>query len=142
MKQTNINNQKYSRTSDLAILFLRLFIGATILLHIIGKLQTYDNAILSYPRILGFNAATSFAIATIAEGMFAAMIILGVATRLAAIAMCIISLMLLLFGILQEATQIDTKLYFIYIGIYATLIISGGGYYAFKVPDSNKKCPD
>mgnify|MGYP003319164616 CR=1 FL=1 len=65
--------------SDVAILFLRIFIGSVILLHIIGKLQTYDNVVLSYRHILGFDGATSFFIVTALEGLFAAMIIMGVA---------------------------------------------------------------
>lgn len=99
-------------------------------------MQDYDNLILSYHRILGFDAPTSFAIITILEGVFAAMIILGVATRLAATMMLIVSVMAI-----AEALLIDTpdmmsiKLNFLYAGIYTTLIISGGGLYAFNVPN-------
>lgn len=131
----NINSQQ-SRRINVAILFLRIFIGGVILLHIIGKMQDYDNLILSYHRILGFDAPTSFAIITILEGVFAAMIILGVATRLAATMMLIVSVMAI-----AEALLIDTpdmmsiKLNFLYAGIYTTLIISGGGLYAFNVPN-------
>lgn len=132
---------KPSRTGDIAILFLRFFIGIVIILHIIGKLQTYDNTIIVYPQILGLDAATSFAIATFIEGLFAAMIVLGVATRFAAVAMGIISALVVIYSIIQGDVTTDIKLYFIYIGIYVTLAISGGGYYSFRVPDLSKKYP-
>ena len=143
MKHTSQTPQqiKPSRLGDIAILFLRFFIGIVILLHIIGKLQTYDNTILVYPQILGLDAATSFAIATIIEGLLAAMIVLGVATRLASVMMSIVSVLVVIYGIMQGNVTTDIKLYFIYIGIYVTLAISGGGYYSFRVPDLSKKYP-
>lgn len=132
---------KPSRSGDIAILFLRFFMGIVILLHIIGKLQTYDNTILAYPQILGLDAATSFAIATFIEGLFAAMIVAGVATRFAAVAMGIISALVVVYTITQGLVATDIRLYFVYIGIYVTLAISGGGYYSFRVPDLSKKYP-
>ena len=132
---------KPSRSGDIAILFLRFFMGIVILLHIIGKLQTYDNTILAYPQILGLDAATSFAMATFIEGLLAAMIVLGIATRFAAVAMSIVSALVVIYSIMQGNVTTDIKLYFIYIGIYVTLAISGGGYYSFRVPDLSKKYP-
>lgn len=123
--------------SDVAILFLRMFIGSVILLHIIGKLQTYDNVILSYRHILGFDGSTSFFIATALEGLFAAMILMGVATRFAASMMIIVSAMAIAEALLPGGLPTDhAKLYFVYMGIYLTLAISGGGEYSFHVPSS------
>lgn len=126
--------------SDVAILFLRMFIGCVILLHIIGKLQTYDNVILSYRHILGFDGATSFAIVTALEGVFAAMIMMGVATRFASAMMIIVSAMAIAEALLPGGLPSDhAKLYFVYMGIYLTLTISGGGLYAFHVPTFIRK---
>ena len=132
--------QRKSRKNDVAILFLRFYIGIVILLHIIGELQTYDNTLLVYPQLLGLDAATSFAIATIIEGLLAALIVLGVATRFAAVIMAIISTLVIIYGIMQGGVFGDVKLYFVYLGIYVTLVISGGGYYSFNVPDLSKRC--
>lgn len=132
--------QAQSRQNDFAILFLRFYIGVVILLHIIGELQTYDNTLLVYPQLLGLDAATSFAIATIIEGLLAAMIVLGVATRFAAVVMAIISALIIIYGIMQGGVLGDVRLYFVYLGIYVTLVISGGGYYSFRVPDLSKRC--
>ena len=132
--------QGQSRKNDVAILFLRFYIGIVILLHIIGELQTYDNTLLVYPQLLGLDAANSFAIATIIEGLLAALIVLGVATRFAAVIMAIISALVIIYSIMQGGVFGDVKLYFVYLGIYVTLVISGGGYYSFNVPDLSKRC--
>ena len=129
-KENDVRNM-----SDVAVLFLRLFIGGVVFLHIIGKLQTYDNVVLTYRHILGFDGATSFAIVTILEGLFAAMIMIGVATRFAASMMIIVSAMAIAEALLPGGLPTDhAKLYFVYMGIYMTLVISGGGRFSFQVP--------
>lgn len=135
----NISTKQHLR-SDVAILFLRLFIGGVMLLHIVGKMQAYDNILLTYHRILGLDAATSFAVITILEGLFAAMIILGVATRFASAMMLIVVAMSIAEALLNEMPDVATaKLNFVYMGIYITLLISGGGRYAFNVPNLLRK---
>lgn len=141
MKQTNSTPRLNVRAMDVAILFLRFFIGVVSLLHIIGKLQTYDNTILLYPQILGLDSATSFAFATILEGLLTAMIVLGVGTRFAAAIMAIISALVLIYSFMQGTMSADMRLNFVYMGIYITLLISGGGYYSYRVPDLSKKYP-
>ncbi|MBQ3197888.1 MAG: DoxX family protein [Alistipes sp.] len=135
----NISTKQHHR-SDVAILFLRLFIGGVMLLHIVGKMQAYDNILLTYHRILGLDAATSFAVITILEGLFAAMIILGVATRFASAMMLIVVAMSIAEALLNDTPDVATaKLNFVYMGIYITLLISGGGRYAFNVPNLLRK---
>ncbi len=135
----NISTKQHHR-SDVAILFLRLFIGGVMLLHIVGKMQSYDNILLTYHRILGLDAATSFAVITILEGLFAAMIILGVATRFASAMMLIVVAMSIAEALLNDTPDVATaKLNFVYMGIYITLLISGGGRYAFNVPNLLRK---
>ena len=135
----NISTKQHHR-SDVAILFLRLFIGGVMLLHIVGKMQAYDNILLTYHRILGLDATTSFAVITILEGLFAAMIILGVATRFASAMMLIVVAMSIAEALLNDTPDVATaKLNFVYMGIYITLLISGGGRYAFNVPNLLRK---
>ena len=140
MKTSKNISTTHNRRSDVAILFLRLFIGGVMLLHIIGKMQDYDNLLLTYHHILGFDAATSFAVITILEGVFAAMIMLGVATRFASAMMLIVVAMSIAEALLAETPDVVTaKLNFVYMGIYIALLISGGGRYAFNVPNLLRK---
>lgn len=140
MKTTKNILATQNKRSDAAILFLRLFIGGVMLLHIIGKLQDYDNLLLTYHHILGLDASTSFAVITILEGVFAAMIMLGAATRFASAMMLIVVVMSIAEALLAEIPDIATaKLNFVYMGIYIALLISGGGKYAFNVPNLLRK---
>lgn len=125
---------------EMAILFLRVFIGGVMLLHMIGKLQDYDNYVLNFQSIVGLNHATSFALSILFEGLFAVMIIMGVGTRLAAALMAIVMIVSICEALMQgTVTDAESKLEFIYIGIYITLVISGGGRYAISTMFLNRK---
>lgn len=122
--------------TDRAILFLRIFIAALMLLHIIGKMQNYDNVVLTFPSLLDFNRPTSLALSIIFEAAMAAMIAIGIGTRLSALLMFITSLVTLFDIALQAEGAISTdaaKLQFIYAGIFLTLMISGGGRYSISI---------
>ena len=122
--------------TDRAILFLRIFIAAVMLLHIIGKMQNYDNVVLTFPSLLDFNRPTSLALSIIFEAAMAAMIAIGIGTRLSALLMFITSLVTLFDIALQAESAISTdaaKLQFIYAGIFLTLMISGGGRYSISI---------
>ena len=122
--------------TDRAILFLRIFIAAVMLLHIIGKMQNYDNVVLTFPSLLDFNRPTSLALSIIFEAAMAAMIAIGIGTRLSALLMFITSLVTLFDIALQAEGAISTdaaKLQFIYAGIFLALMISGGGRYSISI---------
>ena len=122
--------------TDRAILFLRIFIAAVMLLHIIGKMQNYDNVVLTFPSLLDCNRPTSLALSIIFEAAMAAMIAIGIGTRLSALLMFITSLVTLFDIALQAEGAISTdaaKLQFIYAGIFLTLMISGGGRYSISI---------
>ena len=117
---------------DVAILFLRFFIGAVVYLHLIGQMQTYDNVVNHYPQILGFDSATSFAIVAITKATLATMIIVGLFTRFAASWMMVIAALSVAEAMMPDVIPTErAKLDFVYMGIYLTLVISGGGYYSF-----------
>lgn len=129
-----------SQGCEMAILFLRVFIGGVMLLHMIGKLQDYDNYVLNFQSIVGLNHATSFALTIFFEGLFAVMIIMGVGTRLSASLMAIVMIVSICEALMQgTVTDGESKLEFIYIGIYITLVISGGGRYAISTMFLNRK---
>ena len=129
-----------SQGCEMAILFLRVFIGGVMLLHMIGKLQDYDNYVLNFQSIVGLNHATSVALPIYFEGLFAVMIIMGGGTRLAAALMAIVMIVSICEALmLGTVTDGESKLEFIYIGIYITLVISGGGRYAISSMFLNRK---
>ncbi len=117
------------RHVDKAILFLRLFIGAVIMLHVIGKLQRYDFMVVGYPPLLFNNGEASFIILTMLEALFGAMLIIGFWVRFAAFIMAM-GMFVDIFVIYPTLGWLGVERQVLYIGIYAFLVIAGGGKYA------------
>ena len=120
--------QRYRKT-DQAILFLRLFVGGMLLLHVIGKLQRYNFLIDGYPPLMFNNPVASFVILTGLEALFAAMIMCGVWVRFAAFIMAL-GMFVDIFIVFSDLRWFGVERQVLYIGIYIFLVMSGGGRYA------------
>ena len=135
MKRKHKHSGSRRTMNDVALLFLRFFMGAIVYLHLIGQVQDYDNVINNYPHLLGFDSATSFAISAILQLIFVTMIMLGVFTRFAASMMLVIAAISFTEALMPDAVPSErSKLDFVYMGIYLTLVIADSGYYSFNVP--------
>ena len=117
------------RWFDSAILFMRIFIGAMMLTHGIGKLQNYNAIVNSFPDPLGISSAASFTLITLAEVGCSVLIIMGLLTRLATLPL-IFGMFVATFLTFPEKSFAEGELSFVYMGIYIMLLISGGGKYA------------
>ena len=117
------------RWFDSAILFMRIFIGAMMLTHGIGKLQNYNAIVNSVPDPLGIGSAVSFAIITFVEVGCSVLIIMGLFTRLATLPL-IFGMFVATFIAFPDKSFAAGELSFVYMGIYIMLLISGGGRYA------------
>lgn len=119
------------RHIDRAILFLRLFVGVLITLHIIDKLQIYNFVLTGYPALLFESSTTTFVVFTLLEAVFAVMLILGYGTRFAAFIMAL-GMFVEIFIIYPTLGWLGVERQILYIGIYITLVMSGGGRYALE----------
>lgn len=119
------------RFIDRAILFLRLFVGTLIALHIIDKLQTYNFVLTGYPALLFESSWATFVIFTLLEAIFAVMIILGFGTRFAAFIMAL-GMFVEIFIVYPSLGWLGVERQILYIGIYVTLIVSGSGRYGLE----------
>jgi putative oxidoreductase len=117
------------RWFDSAILFMRIFIGAMMLTHGIGKLQNYNAIVNSFPDPLGIGSAVSFAIISFVEVGCSVLIIMGLFTRLATLPL-IFGMFVATFIAFPDKSFAAGELSFVYMGIYIMLLISGGGRYA------------
>lgn len=117
------------RWNDSAILFLRLFIGAMMLTHGIGKIQGYDYLVNSFPDPFGIGHAASFTLITIAEVGFSMALMVGLFTRLAALGLAF-GMFVATFIAFPDKSFADGELSFVYMGIYIFMVISGGGGYS------------
>jgi putative oxidoreductase len=117
------------RWFDSAVLFMRIFIGAMMLTHGIGKLQNYNAIDNSFPDPLGISSAASFTFITLAEVGCSVLIIMGLFTRLATLPL-IFGMFVATFLAFPDKSFAEGELSFVYMGIYIMLLISGGGKYA------------
>ena len=126
------------RFMDRAILFLRLFVGVLIALHIIDKLQTYNFVLTGYPALLFESSWATFVIFTTLEALFAVMIIVGFGTRFAAFIMAM-GMFVEIFLIFSTLGWLGVERQILYIGIYVTLVISGSGRYGLETHIERKR---
>lgn len=118
---------------DLAVLFMRLFIGTALMLHVVGKLQEYNASAEGFPALLFDSPSATFVIFTVLEAACAFMIVAGVFVRLAAIVMAA-GMFAEMFLVYPVYGWIGVERQVLYVGIYLFLVISGGGRYAIYTP--------
>ena len=114
------------RRVDAALLYLRLFIGGVVLLHNIGKMQTYNEIIEGFPALIFDSPTVTFAVFTIVEVAFAMMIMCGLWVRFASFLMAL-GMFLSIFVVVPTSGMTAGTLQFIYMGIYIFFVIAGGG---------------
>lgn len=123
------------RCLDWAVLYMRLFAGALMLFHNIGKVQAYNEIIGSYPSVFFLSSAAVFIFITVAEVVLAMLIITGLWVRMAALILSLGIFMRLLWGGFGDGEQ-----QIVWLGIYVFFILSGGGLYAFdRMVDPGKR---
>lgn len=114
------------RCLDWAVLYMRLFAGALMIFHNIGKVQAYNEIIGSYPSILFLSGQAVFVFVTVAEVVLAVLIMAGLWVRMAALLLSLGIFMRLMWGGFGDGEK-----EFVWLGIYVFFILSGGGLYAF-----------
>ena len=119
---------------DWAVLYLRLFTGAAILLHNIGKIQIYNEIINSYTSFWGLSNATTFIIITIGEVVLAVMLIIGFWVRLSSL-LLILGLFISWFWHAGECAGEEI----IWLGMLIFFLVSGAGRYSFDA--ANRYAP-
>lgn len=129
MKTRLLELMRKYRYLDRAILFLRLFTGATIMLRVVDKLIDYDFIIAGSPTLLFDDNIATFIIFTALETIFALMLAGGLAVRFAAFIMAL-GMFVEIFVIFPALGWLGVERQILYIGIYTTLVIAGGGRYS------------
>lgn len=117
---------EHYRCMDWAVLYMRLFAGGIMLFHNIGKMQTYNEIITSYPSLFFIDSSALFSLVAVVEVLLSVLIILGLWVRMSALILSLGILMLFVWGGFG-AGEVE----FVWLGIYVFLIVSGGGIYGF-----------
>lgn len=112
---------------SISLLILRLTFGLTMLLaHGWGKLENYAQMSARFPDPLGVSSPVSFWLTVFAEVLCAGLIVLGLATRLAAIPLMIT--MIVAICVVHGGDPWQKKeMGFLYLSAFTTLFFAGGG---------------
>lgn len=111
---------------DLGMLYMRMVLGGSLLLHNIGKMQNYNEIINSYPSLLYINNTASFVIVTVVEVLLAVLLMMGLWVRFSAMVMAA-GMIWVLFSLGFPAGELEL----LYASTYILLVITGGGLYSF-----------
>jgi putative oxidoreductase len=118
---------------DLALLVLRIWLGLSMaLLHGWGKLANLIGGTSKFPDILGIGAMPALGLAIFAEFFCSLLLVVGLWTRLAALALVIT--MSVAFFIAHGAKLSGSgsgELAFVYLAGYFVLLLAGAGKFSF-----------
>ncbi|EGV42521.1 DoxX family protein [Bizionia argentinensis JUB59] len=134
-----LNPGFYAKNINLSLLILRMAGGALMLTHGIGKIAPlFGSDPIQFPDPIGFGATTSLALAVFAEVVCAALLILGLATRFAAIPLLITMLVAVLIIHVPDPFA-KQELPLLYASIYLVILIAGAGKFSIDNLIYNKK---
>lgn len=127
------------RLYDVGLLLLRLVTGGFMLTHGLGKLtMLMGDGPIQFADPFGMGQTTSLAFTVFAEVVCSFLIILGLATRLAAIPLAIVMAVAFFYIHMEDAFG-DKELSGIYLMLYIFLIIAGSGRYSIDYLISHRK---
>ena len=120
------------RSADVALLLLRLWFGLSLLtLHGWAKLTNFSATAAKFPDLFGLGGKATVALAILGEVVFAALLALGLFTRLAALGSAIT--MAVAFTMAHGARLTgpgNGEMAFLYLGAFVALFVAGGGRYS------------
>lgn len=129
--------------TDLAALFLRLFVGFMMLTHGIDKIMNFSSLESTFPDPIGLGSKWSLIMIILCEAGCSVLLILGLFTRLAVLPL-IFSMTIAAFFTFPEIKMNTIELPLMYIGIYAAIFILGPGKYStdkYISASILQKCP-
>jgi putative oxidoreductase len=120
------------RSADVALLLLRVWHGASLLLlHGWGKLTGFSSLAERFADPFGIGRTPSLALAVFGEVVCAAFLVVGLFTRVAALGAGGVMLTAFLFAHDGRLTgRGNGEMAFIFLGVYLALFIAGGGRYS------------
>lgn len=120
----------YPTRIHLALLLIRLAAGAMMLTHGYGKIfRLFGDEPIRFADPFGFGVTASLALTVFAEFVCSLFLIVGFATRLAAVPL-IITMAVIIFNIHIDDPFGDKELPLMYMIFYFVLIICGAGRYS------------
>jgi putative oxidoreductase len=127
-------------SKDCGLLLLRIWIGSSmLLLHGWDKLTGFNEKSANFIDLFGFGPRFSLALAVFGEAFCSALLIIGLFTRFAALALVInmsVAFFLAHKAVLKGPGSGEPA--FIYLAIYVALFIAGGGRFSLDAKMGGK----
>ena len=116
---------------DLALLILRLWAGISLFgKHGIEKFTNFSQMQQHFPNPLHVGVTVSLIFALISDGICSLLVMLGIATRLAALFIVINLLVVFITMHHFSFGQDHAELVYVYLGCYLTIMFAGAGKYS------------
>ena len=141
MKKLFSVNETAATSTHVALLLARIGIAALMLTHGFPKLQLlFSDAAIQFPSVMGMSAQTSLALTVFAEVICSILVLVGFATRLAAIPLAITMLVAVL--LIHAADPFSAKEPALkYLLVYLVLLFAGSGKYSVDYLLQRRKEP-
>lgn len=122
-----LNPGKYPKNIDLILLLIRVVVSVFMLTHGIGKFwKLFGDAPIAFADLLGIGVTTSLALAVFSEVLCSLLLILGLATRFAAVQL-LITMVVAAFIVHANDGFGKQELALLYGLIYFIIAIAGAG---------------
>ena len=118
-----------SKTTDIALLILRVAFAALMLTHGLPKLQSLLSGNIQFPSVMGMSPFLSLTLAVIAEFVAPLFILFGLGTRIATIPV-IITMLIAVFYVHGADPFTNKELALVYSIPFVGLLIAGSGRYS------------
>ncbi|WP_298064895.1 DoxX family protein [uncultured Rikenella sp.] len=113
------------RYANLALLFLRLFVGGMMLTHGIAKIQNFAALREGFPDPIGWGVGLSLVMIILVEIGGSLMVIAGLLTRFAVIPL--VFAMIMAMTVHPDTSLGSIELPLLYLGMYVVIFIAGPG---------------
>jgi putative oxidoreductase len=137
MKSTLFNSGNHKPLPSIALLIMRASFGLMMLTHGWPKLVDLVQKSSSFPDPLNIGSKTSLALVVFAEFFCAILVVLGLATRFAAIPL-MVAMAVASFMINAGHTLADRELSILYMSAFTAILIFGAGSYSLDKAISGK----
>ncbi len=118
-----------SRGQEFALLLLRVFFGIMMLMHGLDKAENFSALSTTFPNPLGLGSWFTLLLITSVEIGASVLIILGLLTRIAALAL-VIAMCVAAFFAPPAFSLAASELPLLYLAVYVILLITGAGKYS------------
>ena len=129
VKRNRFLKKGFKAEVNIAILFLRFFVGFMMLTHAIDKIENFGVIAEGFPTPFGLNSWVALSLITVIEFVGSFMIIAGIFTRIASLVLAL-SMITAAFFTFDIFVFSESELALMYLGVYITLFITGGGGYS------------